>query len=332
MQFDQLDRRAFNTLLGGTIGVWPFAARAQQPALPVIGFLHAGSLDQNVKRVAAWRKGLSETGFIEGQNVAIEFRWADGRVDRLPELVADLIRSQVAVIATPGSTDGALAAKSATTTVPIVFAVGGDVVALGLVASFSRPGSNITGATSLNTDIAAKRLGLIRQLVPQDARYFVLVNPTSALAQPFIKDLQIGAASLGLDVEILHASTDAEIHAAFARLSQQPGAVLLVSTDAFFFSRHIQIVTLASHHALPAIFDNRDYTMAGGLMSYGADFYDILQLAGAYTGRILKGEKPADLPVVQSTKFEFVINLKTANALGLTIPPGILAIADEVVE
>jgi putative ABC transport system substrate-binding protein len=324
-------RREFISLLGSA-AAWPIAARAQQTALPVIGFLHAGSLEQNVKRLVAWRKGLSEAGFIEDQNVAIEFRWADGRLDRLPDMAADLIRRRVAVIATPGSTDSALAAKSATTTVPIVFAVGGDAVALGLVASFSRPGSNITGATSLNTDIAAKRLGLIRQLVPQDARYFALVNPTSALAQPFIKDLQTGAASLGLHVEILHASTDAEIHAAFVRLSQQPGAVLLVSTDAFFFSRHIQIVTLASHHALPAIFDNREYAMAGGLMSYGADFYDILQLAGAYTGRILKGEKPADLPVVQSTKFEFVINLKTANALGLAIPPGILAIADEVVE
>jgi ABC-type uncharacterized transport system substrate-binding protein len=322
-------RREFITLLGGA-AAWSPAARAQQVSTPLIGFLHAGSLEQNVKRLAAWRKGLGEHGFIEGQNVAIEFRWADGRLDRLPDMAADLIQRRVGVIATPGSTDAALAAKSATTAVPIVFASGGDVVALGLVTSLSRPGSNVTGATSLNTDIAAKRLGLIRQLVPQDARYFALVNPTSALAPPYIKDLQTGAASLGLHVEVLHASTDAEIHAAFARLTQQPGAVLLVSTDAFFFSRHTQIVALASH--LPAIFDNREYAMAGGLMSYGADFYDIMQLAGAYTGRILKGEKPADLPVVQSTKFEFVINLKTANALGLTMPSGILAIADEVFE
>jgi putative tryptophan/tyrosine transport system substrate-binding protein len=282
MQFGQLKRRDFITLLGGA-AAWPLAGRAQQAAMPVIGFLHAGSSEQNVKRLAAWRKGLSELGFIEGQNVAIEFRWADGRLDKLPAMAADLIRRRVGVIATPGSTDAALAAKSATTTVPIVFAAGGDVVALGLVASLSRPGGNITGVTSLNTDVAAKRLGLIRQLAPQDARYFVLVNPTSALAQPFIKDLQTGAASLGLQVGVLHASTDAEIHAAFARLPQQPGAVLLVSTDAFFFSRHIQIVTLASHHALAAVFDNREYAMAGGLMSYGADFYDILQLAGAYT-------------------------------------------------
>jgi putative tryptophan/tyrosine transport system substrate-binding protein len=323
-----IQRREFIVTLGAA--VLPLAARAQQPAMPVVGFLHAGSLEQNVKRLAAWRNGLSETGFIEGQNVAIDFRWADGRLDRLPELAADLIRRQVAVIATPGSTDAALAAKSATATIPIVFA--GDVVALGLVSSLSRPGGNITGATSLNTDIAAKRLGLIRQVVPQDARFFVLVNPTSVLAQPFIKDLQAGAASLGLHVAILHASTDAEIDAAFANLSQRPVCVLLVSTDAFFFSRHRQIVALASRRALPAMFDNREYAMAGGLMSYGADFYDILQLAGGYTGRILKGEKPADLPIVQSAKFEFVINLKTANALGLTIPPGILAIVDVVVE
>jgi putative tryptophan/tyrosine transport system substrate-binding protein len=321
-------RRAFITLLGGA-AAWPLAARAQQLAMPVVGFLHAGSLEQNVKRLAAWRNALSETGFIEGQNVAIDFRWADGRLDRLPELAADLIRRQVAVIATPGSTDAALAAKSATATIPIVFAAGGDVVALGLVSSLSRPAGNITGATSLNTDIAAKRLGLIRQVLPQDARFFVLVNPTSVLAQPFIKDLQAGAASLGLHVAILHASTDAEIDAAFANLSQRPVCVLLVSTDAFFFSRHRQIVALASRRALPAMFDNREYAMAGGLMSYGADFYDVFD---GYTERILKGEKPADLPIVQSAKFEFVINLKTANALGLIIPPGILAIADEVVE
>jgi putative tryptophan/tyrosine transport system substrate-binding protein len=322
-----IQRREFIVTLGAA--ALPLAARAQQPAMPVVGFLHAGSLEQNVKRLAAWRNGLSETGFMEGQNVAIDFRWADGRLDRLPELAADLIRRQVAVIATPGSTDAALAAKSATATIPIVFAAGGDVVALGLVSSLSRPGGNITGATSLNTDIAAKRLGLIRQVVPQDARFFVLVNPTSVLAQPFIKDLQAGAASLGLHVAILHASTDAEIDAAFANLSQRPVCVLLVSTDAFFFSRHRQIVALASRRALPAMFDNREYAMAGGLMSYGADFYDVFD---GYTERILKGEKPADLPIVQSAKFEFVINLKTANALGLIIPPGILAIADEVVE
>jgi putative tryptophan/tyrosine transport system substrate-binding protein len=325
-------RRDFITLFGGAAAAWARAVRAQPPAMPVIGFLHAGSAGQNVQRLAAYRKGLSEAGFVEGQNAAIEFRWADGHVDRLPNMAADLIRAQVAVIATPGSTDAALAAKSATTTIPIVFAAGSDPVALGLVASLNRPGGNVTGATSMNADIAAKRLGLIRQLVPQDARYFVLVNPTGVLADPYIKDLEVGAASLGLHAEIFHASNDAEIDAAFAKLPQQGCNVLLVSTDAFFFSRHTQIVALAARHALPAMFDNREYTAAGGLMSYGADFYNVLQLAGVYTGRILKGEKPADLPVVQATKYEFVINLKTAKQLGLTIPPGILAIADEVIE
>jgi ABC-type uncharacterized transport system substrate-binding protein len=327
-----MQRREFITLLGGAAVGWPLAARAQQPAMPVIGFLHAGSAEQNVQRLAAYRKGLSEAGFVEGQNVAIEFRWADGHVDRLPDMAADLIRRQVAVIATPGSTDAALAAKSATTTIPIVFAAGSNVVALGLVASLSRPGGNVTGATSLNSDIAAKRLGLIRQVVPQEARYFALVNPTSVLADPFIEDLKAGAARLGLHAEILNASTDAEIDAVFAKLPQQPGTVLLVSTDAFYFSRHRQIVTLAERRALPAIFDNREYAVVGGLMSYGADFYNILQLAGLYTGRILKGEKPADLPVMQSAKYEFVINLKTAKALGLDVPAQLLALADEVIE
>jgi putative tryptophan/tyrosine transport system substrate-binding protein len=327
-----MQRREFIMLLGGAAAGWPLAARAQQPAMPVIGFLHAASAEQNVQRLAAYRRGLSEAGFVEGQNVAIEFRWADGHVDRLPDMAADLIRRQVAVIATPGSTDAALAAKSATTTIPIVFAAGGNVVALGLVASLSRPGGNVTGATSLNSDIAAKRLGLIRQVVPQESRYFALVNPTSVLAAPFVEDLQAGAASLGLHTEILNASTDAEIDAAFAKLPQQSGTVLLASTDAFYFSRHRQIVTRAERRALPAMFDNREYAVVGGLMSYGADFDTVLQLAGVYTGRILKGEKPADLPVMQSAKYEFVINLKTAKALGLTVPATLLALADEVIE
>lgn len=324
-------RRKFIAGLGVT-ATWPLAVRAQQPTMPVIGFLHAGSQDENVKRVAAFRKGLADAGFVEGQNVAIEYRWANGNVDHLRDMAADLIRRQVAVIATPGSTDAALAAKSATTTIPIVFAAGSNVVALGLVASLSRPGGNVTGATSLNADIAAKRLGLIGQVVPQDARYFALVNPTAALAAPFIEDLQAGAATLRLHVEMLNASTDAEIETAFAKLPQQPGAVLVVSSDAFYFSRHTQIAALALRRALPAIFDNREYAAVGGLMSYGADFYAVLQLAGVYTGRILKGEKPADLPVMQSSKYEFVINLKTAKALDLNVPATLLALADEVIE
>jgi putative ABC transport system substrate-binding protein len=326
-----MKRREFIRTLAGA-AAWPFAARAQQSLMPVIGFLHAGSPEQNIQRVAAYRKGLSDAGFVEDRNVTIEFRWADGHVDRLREMAVDLIRRQVAVIATPGSTDAALAAKSATTTIPIVFAAGGDVVALGLVASLSRPGANVTGATSLNADIAAKRLELIRQVVPQGARYFALVNPSGVLSGSYLKDLQAGAAGLGLHVEIVNASTDADIDAAFANLSLQPGTVLLVSTDAFFFSRHDQIARLAARYRLPAMFDNREYAVTGGLMSYGADFYVTLQLAGVYTGRILKGEKPADLPVMQSAKFEFVINMNTAKALSLSVPPTLLALADEVIE
>ena len=276
--------------------------------MPVIGFLHAGSPEQNIKRVAAYRKELSDAGFVEGQNVTIEFRWADGHVDRLRDMALDLSRRQVAVIATPGSTDAALAAKSATTTIPIVFAAGGDVVALGLVASLSRPSANVTGATSLNADIGAKRLDLVRQVAPRGASYFALVNPNSVLSGSYLKDLQVGAASLGLHVEIVNASADADIDAAFANLPQQPGSVLLVSTDAFFFSRHEQIVGMAARYRVPAMFDNREYAVTGGLMSYGADFYVVMQQAGVYTGRILKGEKPTDLPVMQSAKYEFVIN------------------------
>jgi putative ABC transport system substrate-binding protein len=317
-------RRKFIVTLGGTVLAWPLAARAQQPAMPVVGFLHAASAEQNVQRLAAYRKGLREAGFVEGQNVAIEFRWANGHLDQLPNMVADLIRRQVAVIATPGSTDAALAAKSATTTIPIVFGAGGDPVALGLVASLNRPGGNVTGVTSMNADIAAKRLGLIRELAPQAARYFALVNPTAVLAGPFIKDLQAGAASLGLHAEILHASTDAEIDAVFAKLAQPSDTVLLVSTDAFFFSRHTQIAMLAARHALPAMFDNREYAVAGGLVSYGADFLNVMQLSGGYTGRILKGEKPSDLPVMQSTKYELVINLRTAKTFGLKISDNLL--------
>jgi putative tryptophan/tyrosine transport system substrate-binding protein len=327
-----MGRREFIALFAGAAAGWVFAARAEQSTTPVIGFLHAGSPEQNVLRLAAYRKGLSDAGFVEGQNVAIEFRWADGHVDRLPGMAADLVRQQVAVIATPGSTDAALAAKSVTKTVPIVFAAGADPVALGLVASLNRPGGNVTGATSINAELQGKRLGLIRPLVPQDARYFVLVNPTSVLAAPFVKELQAAAANLALHAEVLHASTDAEVNAAFAQVAQYPGAVLLVSTDAFFFSRHAQIVALAARNKLPAMFDNREYATAGGLMSYGADFYNVLQLAGVYTGRVLRGEKPADLSVLRPTKYEFVINLKTAKAFGLSVPPTLLALADEVIE
>jgi putative ABC transport system substrate-binding protein len=327
-----IGRRQFISAFGGAAIAWPLTAQAQQPALPVIGFLHAGSAEQNLQRLTAYGKGLNEAGFVEGQNVAIDFRWADGHGDRLPDMAADLIRRQVAVIATPGSTEAALVAKAATTSVPIVFLTATDPVEIGLVASLNRPGGNVTGVTSLNSEIAAKRLGLIRELAPQAMRYFALVNPTSALAGPFTKDLAGGAASLGIHVEILEASTAVELDTAFEKLPQQPGTVLLVSTDAFFFIRRTQIIALAARHALPVIFDNREYAVAGGLASYGTDISDLYHQVGVYTGLILKGAKPADLPVRQSTKFEFVINLKAAHALGIEMPPAVLSIADELIE
>jgi putative ABC transport system substrate-binding protein len=307
-------------------------AAAQQPARPVIGFLHSASPEQNTKRLAAYLKGLKGTGFVDGETVTIEYRWAAGQNDKLPALAADLIQRQVAVIATAGSTPAALAAKAATATIPIVFATGADAVELGLVASLNRPGGNATGAVSLNAELGAKRFALLRDLVPQTRRYFALVNPTSALTEPFVRELQAGAASLGLQVDILRASTDPEIERAFAGLPQQPGNALVFGPDAFFYIRRTRIAALAVQHAVPTIFDNRDYVEAGGLMSYGADFLNLMQLAGSYTGRILKGAKPADLPVAQSTKFELVINRRTAKPLGLTIPPLLLATADEVIE
>jgi putative ABC transport system substrate-binding protein len=325
-------RREFISLLGGAAAAWPLVARAQQPAMPVIGFLHSGEPEPNVKRLAAFRKGLSEAGFIEGQNVAIEFRWAGGQNERLPDLAADLVRRQVAVIATAGSTPAALAAKAATTTIPVVFAAGADPIALGLVPSLNRPGGNVTGITSINAELAAKRLGLLHELVPQAARYFALVNPTSALTELIVKDLQAGARTLGLPVEILHASTDREIDEAFASLPQGSGNVLVFGPDAFFYIRRVQIAALAARHAVPAMADGRDYVEAGALVGYGADFLNLMQLAGGYTGRILKGEKPADLPVMQSTKYEFVINMKTAKALGVKISDNLLSLADEVIE
>jgi putative ABC transport system substrate-binding protein len=325
-------RRQFITLIGAAAAAWPIAARGQQPAMPVVGFLHSGSPEQNAKRLAAFHKGLNEAGFVDGQNVTIEYRWAAGQNDKLAGLVADLIRRQVAVIATPGSTPAAVAAKKATTAVPIVFGAGSDPVELGLVPNLNHPGGNVTGVTSLNAEVTAKRLGVIRELVPQATRYFALINPTSQLAEPFIKDLQAGAARLGIQIEILRASTDAEIEAAFAHLPQQAGSVLVFGPDTFFYIRREHIAALAARHVVPTIFDVRDYAEAGGLASYGADFLNVMELAGNYTARILKGEKPADLPVVLAAKFELAINMKTAKTLGITVPPTLLALADEVIE
>jgi putative ABC transport system substrate-binding protein len=325
-------RRKFITGFGGAVVAWPLAARAQQPAMPVVGFLHAGSPEPNVKFVAAFRKGLNETGYVEGQNLAIEFRWAAGQDAQLPEMAADLVRRQVAVIVTPASTPAALAARTATSTIPIVFTTGGDPVALGLVASLSRPGGNATGITFMTVELTAKRLGLLHELVPGAARFFALIDPHYALAGAIIKDLEVARATLGLHVEILRAGTDREIDAAFATSVQKQADAVLMTASPFFTNRRAQIVTLATRHALPTAYPIREFAEVGGLLSYGPSFRDMYQQAGIYTGRILKGAKPADLPVQQPTKFELVINLTTARALGITIPNTLLALADDVIE
>jgi putative ABC transport system substrate-binding protein len=327
-----LKRRDFITLLGGAAAAWPLAARAQQTAMPVVGYLGSTSPEMSAKRLAAFRKGLRDAGFEEGHNVAIEFRWADGREERMPELVADLIRRGVAVIVAPASTAGALAAKAATTTIPIVFATGSDPVALGLLTSLNRPGGNVTGVTIFGVELTAKRLGLLRELTPQATRFVALVNPRSVMADGIVKNVEASAPTFGLPVEILRASTDRELVAALSGLSQRAGAVLLVTVDGFFFNRRALIVTLAARHALPTVYYSREYAEVGGLISYGSNVENVLELTGIYTGRILKGEKPADLPVAQPTKFELVVNLVTAKALGFDIPPTLLALADEVIE
>ncbi len=327
-----MNRREFIALLGTAAAAWPLAARAQQRTRPVIGFLHGGSPEPNVNPVAAFRKGLAEAGYVEGRNVAIEFRWAAGHDDRLPELAADLIRRRVAVIATPLSTQAALAAKAATTTIPIVFGTGGDPVALGLVTSFNRPGGNVTGITFMTAELGAKHLGLLHELLPQAARFVALVNPTSSYAEAFIKDLQAGARTLGLQAEVLYAGSDREIDAAFATLVQRRADALLNAPDALFTSRRAQLVALSRRHAVPSIHAIREFPEAGALMSYGPNLANAYQQTGIYTGRILKGERPADLPVAQPIKFELVINLKTARALGLNVPDKLLALADEVIE
>jgi putative tryptophan/tyrosine transport system substrate-binding protein len=325
-------RRELLGALGGAAVNWPLTVRAQQSAMPVIGFLHQGSLDQNVARLAAFRKGLSEAGYIDGQNVVIEFGWANFRDEQLTELAAGLVQHHVAVIATPGSSQAAIAAKGATTTIPIIFATGADPIELGLVSSLNRPGGNVTGITALNSELAAKRLGLLRQLVPKASHFYTLVNPRSALTEPFLNNLQSGARSAGVEVEILRASTDDEIDTVLASIPRRPGTVVLVGTDSFFYVRRSRIVALAARYALPAIYDTRDFAEAGGLVSYGTDFLDVVRQAGLYTGRILRGERPADLPVLQTARFELVVNLKTAKTLSLDVPPTMLLLADDVIE
>jgi putative ABC transport system substrate-binding protein len=327
-----MTRRNFIGLLGSAAVAWPLAARAQQAAMPVIGLLGSSSAQVSVKRLEAFRKGLADTGFVEGRNVALEFRWAGGREERMSELAADLIRQQVSVIAAPASTSGALAAKAATTTIPIVFAAGGDPVQLGLVASMNRPGGNVTGISILNIELTAKRLGLLRELAPQASRFVTLVNPNSVMTNTIVEHIHASVPTLGLLVEIIYAGSDHEIDAAFASLSKNSGAALLVTVDPFFFNRRALIVTLAARHALPTMYYSREYTDVGGLISYGTNIDNVFELTGIYVGRVLRGEKVAELPVIQPTKFEMVINLSTAKALGLMMPDKLLALADEVIE
>ena len=326
-------RRELISLLGGAAAAWPFAAHAQQSAVPVIGLVNAGSREASASRVAAFRKGLNEAGYVEGQNVTVEYHWLDGQYDRLSALMADLVRRQVAVIATPASNAAALAAKAATATIPVVFSVGEDPVRLGLVASLARPGGNATGINFFLQEVAAKRLRLLHELVPKAVRIAVLVNPANAsTAESTLRDVREAAPTIGLQIQILNATTIGEIDAAFANLARDRPDALFVAPDGFFLGHSSQFATLTARDRIPAAYGNRDWVAAGGLMSYGTDFADTFRQVGVYPGSILKGAKPADLPVLQSTKFEFVINLQTARALGIVVPPGLLSIADEVIE
>jgi putative ABC transport system substrate-binding protein len=327
-----MQRRQFITLLGGAAVAWPLTARAQQPALPVVAFIRDGSADASARFVAEFRKGLNETGYVEGQNVTVGYHWLEGQYDRLPALMADLVRRQVAVIATLGLVTS-LAAKAATATIPIVFGVGDDPVKLGLVASLARPGGNATGINQFVLEVVAKRLRLLHELVPKAVRVAVLVNPRSAsAAESTLRSVQEAAPTIGLQTQILNASTIGEIDAAFATLARERPDALFVAGDAFFLDRRVQFATLTARDRIPAAYSVRELVAAGGLMSYGPDLAEVSHQIGVYTGSILKGAKPADLPVLQSTKFEFVINLQTARALGIEVPPGVASIADEVIE
>jgi putative ABC transport system substrate-binding protein len=325
-------RREFITLLGGAAAVWPIAARAQQPAMPVIGYLSSGSANGFATRLAAFRQGLQETGYSEGHSVAIEYRWAEGHNDRLPALAAELVRRSVSVIAAIGGPAPALAAKSATAIIPIVFEMGADPVASGLVASLNRPDGNITGATSLNEEVGPKRLEILREFVVKAKTVALLVNPTNPNAEVVTRKLHAAARTLGVELHVLHASSEDDFDVVFAKMIQLRIGGLVSSNDPFFVSRSEQLVDLSLRHALPAIFQSREFAAAGGLVSYGGSVTEAHRHAGIYAGRIIKGEKPVDLPVQQGTKTELVINLKTAKALGLDVPPMLLARADEVIE
>ncbi len=330
MQFDRLKRREFITLLGGAALAWPLAARAQQSAMPIVGILSSSSFAAFADLLGAFRQGLKETNYIEGQNVAIELRWAEGRFERLPDLAAELVRLRAAVIVTTGGSS-TLAAKAANSTIPHVFLSQDDPVKLGLVTSFNQPGGNATGMSLLTSALVAKRLEFVRQLSPAGAPISYLMNPQAPEAEFHLSDIQAAARESGQQISILNASSERDIDNAFIMLAQRGGA-LIVSTDPFFVSRSHQIVVLAAYHKIPAIHDRREFAAAGGLISYGTHLPDAYRQIGVYAGRIIAGAKPSDLPVMQPTKFELVINLRTAKALGLTIPPSVLAIADEVIE
>jgi putative tryptophan/tyrosine transport system substrate-binding protein len=325
-------RREFIVGLGGAVAS-PLAARAQQPAQPIVGFINGASLETTTRLVAAFRRGLAENGYFSGQNVSVEYHWLEGQYDQLPALVADLVRRGVAVIATPGNTAAALAAKAATAEIPIVFGVGEDPIRLGLVASFPRPGGNATGINFFASEAVPKRLGLLRDLVPTANRVALLVNPTNiAQAEANLQQVQDAARLVGLPVDVFEASNSGEIEEAFARMARERAGALIIAGENYFFSRSAQLATLALHYGIATSTVTREYVEAGALMSYGADVEDMFHQVGVYTGNILKGAKPANLPVVQSSKFEFVINLQTAMALGLQIPPTVLALADRVIE
>jgi putative ABC transport system substrate-binding protein len=325
-------RREFLALVGGATAAWPLAARAQPAAMPVVGYLHSGSPKAFERVVAAFRKGLNDTGYVDGQNVTIEYRWAEGHFDRLPALAADLVRREVAVLVAQGGATTVVAAKAATTTIPIVFSSGGDPVALGVVSSLSRPGGNATGVSMLTAALGSKRLEILHQVAPTAGVIAAIVNPNNSTIAGQLKDLQDGAGALGVQLKIFNAGDAAEIDAAFAEIAQAGVSALVVGSDPIYLDRLDQLVALAARHRISAIHEWRDYAEAGGLMSYGTSLADAYRQVGSYTGRILKGEKPSDLPVIQSTKVELVINLKAAKALGLVFPLGLLGRADEVIE